>query len=299
MITWEDTPGKNSWPLKIVFQLYTVRYKHSKQDANSVKCFFSKRASNGEFRNNLQWGLTALCFECAIAVYTQEKQVKALIRWSRAGSFSAFHCCKLRCKILQIIAGKREKGLQLCSFHIRGKQEAYRKEKNWRSVVKAEQKIEVWWDCLYIYSMWSLETDLSTADSKTYSFYSKATFLAGKSFKLLHGSSWLNSKRQRIWSVKRGTQIITGITHRIGHLDLELKAHQTYQEIFHSFQWALDLTLIQCILGWDFLCPDMHLTDPSLNSSQRSRWKPGFKQLCWWQRASWNNLNIVIPHCYL
>lgn len=194
---------------------------------------------------------------------------------------------------------ERERSPVLFLSHCSKTRHLWEIKKYWRSVVNIEHKIEVWWDCLYIYSMWSLKTDLSTADSKTYSFYSKTTFLPGKSFKLLHGSSWLNSKRQRLWSVKRGTQIITGIIHRIGHLDLELKPHQTHQEITHSFQWALDLTLIQCILGWDFLCPDMHLTDPLLNSSQSSRWKPAFKQLCWWQGASWNNLNIVIPHCYL
>lgn len=58
----------------------------------------------------------------------KKKQVKALIRWSRAGFLSSFHCCKLRCKILQIIADKKEKGLQFYSFHIAAKQEAYGKE---------------------------------------------------------------------------------------------------------------------------------------------------------------------------
>lgn len=74
-------------------QTFKTRCKVCKMD-------FSRTASNGEFSNNLQWGLTLLCLEFASAVYTQEKQVKAAISWSRFGFLSAFHCCKLRCKIL-------------------------------------------------------------------------------------------------------------------------------------------------------------------------------------------------------
>lgn len=261
MITWEDTPGKNSWPLNIAFKLYTVRCKHSKQDANSVKCFFSKRASNGEFRNNLQWSLTALCLECATAVYTQEKQVKAVIRWSGVGSLSAFHCCKLRCKILEIITDKREKGLQFCSFHIAAKQEAYGKEKR-KNCLKVCSKH--WTENWSLMRLFAHLLHVVTRDwfehcgQQDIQLLQQGNFLARW---VLQIAAWLLLTQQWEAEIMISEERYTNnhnIIHRIGHLDLELKAHQTHQEISHSFQWALDLTLIQCILGWDFICPDMH-----------------------------------------
>lgn len=90
---------------------------------------FSKRASNGGFMDNLQWGQTVLCFECATAVYTQEKTGQRSHQMEQGWLFVFFPLLQIKMQDITNNWDKKEKGPQFYSFHIAAKQEAYGKEK--------------------------------------------------------------------------------------------------------------------------------------------------------------------------
>lgn len=69
---------------------------------------FSKRASNGGFRDNLQWGQTVLCFECATAVYTQEKRGQSSHQMEQGWLFVFFPL--LQIKMQDITNNCRQEG---------------------------------------------------------------------------------------------------------------------------------------------------------------------------------------------
>lgn len=195
--------------------MFKTRCKLSKMD-------FSKTASNGEFSNNLQWGLTLLWLKFASAVYTHKKQVKAAIIWSSIGCHLSIganqgtryyqRSCKQNgerppvllfphCRVI----GKNKDCLKICS-------------NQWTKKLNLMELFSTFTLHIHLRLIWALQT----ARNRT---LSKATISLGKSIKLLHCFSWLNSKRQRLPLEQRGTEIIADIVQSIRHLDLELKAH--------------------------------------------------------------------------
>lgn len=201
-------------------QTFKTRCKLCKMD-------FSKTASNGEFSNNLQWCMTLLCLKFAPANLHPRTTRQSCHQLEQSWLYDSFHCCKLRREILanKLRTDRRKATSSTCST-LQQKCGVTGKNKNCLKVYsKCWTKKRNWWDCsVHLLHMvtWGWFEHCRQQDIQ---LYSKATILLGKSFKLLHCSSWLNSKRQRLWSKKRGTQIITDIIQSIRHLDLEVKAH--------------------------------------------------------------------------
>jgi len=95
------------------------------------------------------------------------------------------------------------------------------------------------------------------------------------------------AEKQRLWSEK----YTNNHRHYSDHQTLRFGTESPLNSP-GCFQWALDLPLIRQILGWDFLSPDMFLTDNFFISSQKNRWKTAFSYVGGGEVECMSSINV-------